>query len=406
VTVLAWAIIVLSGLAIPISVVSSLMVAAHSHGTSSVGPLGWLIVVAGPPASLVGGIGLLRRKRWAYFYVLAILGTVLLVNSYRVIRSPFGSSKQTVVNGVLTTTVTMGGIYYLPLVATCAALLVKLLSRSVRTEFGIQQIAILSPPPPVGTAMPAGSTGIQPATTGRIAGSQSPPESEANWRVGHQGRDSMYYEEFRNGAWQRLEIDGEMLMGRAHHAVYFASPQRWLGYPEWARHRRDEIIARIKTQFREPDYDYGTEAVQTGAPLSGTPAPPLLQPASGVILSGPRVPVSRPGASVTHQPVGRSTSPAVWLVLVVLFGLSGFMFWLVKAGLGKGETFFPSKLASQRRSVSRAADPVMFWTSISLYAAVGIGSAGLGIWGIKVGSARSPGHRGARARSSEREPVR
>jgi hypothetical protein len=66
----------------------------------------------------------------------------------------------------------------------------------------------------------------------------------------------MYYEEWSHGGWQRIRIEGEMLMGRAHHVIYFASPQAWLNYPEWARHRRDEIISRIKSVFCPPDYEY------------------------------------------------------------------------------------------------------------------------------------------------------
>ena len=27
-----------------------------------------------------------------------------------------------------------------------------------------------------------------------------------------------------------------MLMGRAHHVIYFASAERWIHYPEWVRH--------------------------------------------------------------------------------------------------------------------------------------------------------------------------
>ena len=56
--------------------------------------------------------------------------------------------------------------------------------------------------------------------------------------------------------WQRIRIEGEMLMGRAHHVIYFATPQAWLNYPEWARHRRDEIISRIKSVFCPPDYEH------------------------------------------------------------------------------------------------------------------------------------------------------
>ena len=72
------------------------------------------------------------------------------------------------------------------------------------------------------------------------------------WRVGHAGRDAMYYEEFRDGTWQRIDIDGEILMGKAHHAIYFDS----IELPDWAAGRRDEIIERIKSEFRQPQYEY------------------------------------------------------------------------------------------------------------------------------------------------------
>jgi hypothetical protein len=62
----------------------------------------------------------------------------------------------------------------------------------------------------------------------------------------------MYYEEFREGAWHRIEIDGEMLTGKAHHIIYFGS----LKFPDWARERRHEIIERIKSEFRPPGYEY------------------------------------------------------------------------------------------------------------------------------------------------------
>jgi hypothetical protein len=71
----------------------------------------------------------------------------------------------------------------------------------------------------------------------------------------------MYYEELRDGKWERLNLDGEMLMGRAHHIVYFGNREDWKKHPEWAHGRRDEIIDRIKTAFRIPDYEYSGEAV-------------------------------------------------------------------------------------------------------------------------------------------------
>ena len=77
-------------------------------------------------------------------------------------------------------------------------------------------------------------------------------DGQRGWRVGHVGRDAMYYEEFRDGTWHRIEIDGEMLVGKAHHVIYFAS----LRFPEWASERRDEIIGRIKSEFHPPEYEY------------------------------------------------------------------------------------------------------------------------------------------------------
>ena len=76
------------------------------------------------------------------------------------------------------------------------------------------------------------------------------------WRVGHRGRDSMYYEELVDGRWERLEISGEMLMGEAHHVIYFASASAWQEYPAWARDRRSEIVSRVQHAFPAPDYEY------------------------------------------------------------------------------------------------------------------------------------------------------
>src|SRR5688572_12912606 len=102
-------------------------------------------------------------------------------------------------------------------------------------------------------------------------------DGRRGWRVGHEGRDQMYYEELHRGAWERIDVDGEMLTGRAHHVIYFATPARWLGYPSWARDRRDEIIARITSEFREPDYEYSGLTAAAGAassPVESNVAPP------------------------------------------------------------------------------------------------------------------------------------
>jgi hypothetical protein len=76
------------------------------------------------------------------------------------------------------------------------------------------------------------------------------------WRVGHVGRDGMFYEELVDGRWERLDIDGEMLVGGAHHIIYFASEAEWVKYPAWARSRRAEIVGRIESALSPPDYEH------------------------------------------------------------------------------------------------------------------------------------------------------
>lgn len=77
-----------------------------------------------------------------------------------------------------------------------------------------------------------------------------------SWRVGHRGRDEMYYEEVVNGRWERIWIDGEMLCGKAHHVIYFPSDTQWEKFPDWTRGRQVEIVARIKQEFAPPGYEY------------------------------------------------------------------------------------------------------------------------------------------------------
>ena len=35
-------------------------------------------------------------------------------------------------------------------------------------------------------------------------------DERRGWRVGHEGRDQMYYEELHHGTWERIDVDGEM----------------------------------------------------------------------------------------------------------------------------------------------------------------------------------------------------
>jgi hypothetical protein len=196
-------------------------------------------------------------------------------------------------------------------------------------------------------------------------------EGQRGWRVGHRGRDQMYYEELHQGVWERIEIDGEMLTGRAHHVIYFATPERWLAYPPWARERRAEITARITSEFREPDYEYHGLAATAGAAPSA--AATNVAPVGASARKG--------GAPVAPVAGNRALLVAVLVLLV----LAAAMSWLVTRGVTRGETYLPLKQATLRRTVSREQEPVTFWISIGVYAAIGAGALALGVLGGRAG---------------------
>lgn len=182
--------------------------------------------------------------------------------------------------------------------------------------------------------------------------------TERTWRVGHRGRDQMYYEELVDGRWERIEVQGEMLMGRAHHVIYFASPAAWSQYPAWAQGRRDEIIARVKSEFREPDYEYhGDEARQ--APGDGQSSP-LAKP-------------TRRG----HRIQGMG---ALLLTIILFVAIGGATGWMTVRGLSTGLTTLPLKRATLRRPVARAEEPATYWLSITLYAGISVGAIGASAW--------------------------
>jgi hypothetical protein len=339
VTVLGWCLIVASALASVISFFTVLIIVAGSYGTSSGMTLEGLTIILGPPLTLVAGIALLYRKPWARFYLIALICVVLAFNGYHIIRGPTPQSTQASADGVVTTRLESPAQYSLPVIALCIGLLLKLFSPSIRSEFGTS------------------------SSMGRVIATQ--------WRVGHQGRDRMYYEEERDGEWQRIEISGEMLMGQAHHVIYFDPPERWQSYPEWARNRRAEIISRIKSEFREPDYEYYGDGE---APSSIEPSVPPILPSA-----------SQTAAFLASQKATPKQMGVLGLFILVFLAIAGGMFWLVNDGIHRGETLYPTKRATQRRSVSLQQEPTMFWTSLGLYGFIGLGSSVLALWFIQQG---------------------
>jgi len=172
----------------------------------------------------------------------------------------------------------------------------------------------------------------------------------------------MFYEEWRDGRWHRIAIDGEMLAGRAHHVIYFPSPEAWATLPAWACDRREEIVARIKSEFREPDYEYQDDAA--------------------AVVRASVVPTTAAARPVALTPTTPGQRRALALVLAMLLAFSGWMAWIVKEGIDKGEVRFFAGKGTMRRMVVREKEPVMFHVSVGLYAAVGAGALGLFGWGL------------------------
>ncbi|MCW1923661.1 hypothetical protein OKA05_13935 [Luteolibacter arcticus] len=330
-TAAGWLFIVTGTLLLPISVISLLMILARSYGTASADAIGFLSVVVAPPAALVTGIGLRCRRAWAWPVALLLAGFLVALNIRDLLDHRSTTETTVSPSGVRTTVLASPPNYHsLPLIAVGAALIAMLLRRPVRSELRVARAAAVSMTRPTSHDL------------------------KRDWRVGHRGRDGMYYEEEHGGNWQRIDIDGEMLMGPAHHVIYFASPAAWQRYPEWARHRREEIIARIKSEFRPPDYEYedgGTVAATHPSPLKTTP-----------------------------QQWG-----ALALVIAILLALAVGMGWLVKSGLERDATWFPAKRSSMQRAVARQAEPATYWMAISLYAAIGLGAGGFALWMLREG---------------------
>lgn len=334
VTLLAWVMLLMGALGLPISAITALMILAKSYGTANAGFLDSCVVVLGPALVMVTGWGLFMRWRWALWVTIGLLVVVGMDRGWAMMKGPRETKVYTTESGVKVTEMGAGvSPYALPMGLVCAGLVGWLVSGRVRAEFEVTR------PPALPTMAP-----LSEVTSG---------EEARGWRVGHRGRDLMFYEEKVAGVWQRLEIDGEMLTGRAHHVIYLASAEVWRGYPEWARERREEIVARVKSVFREPDYEYQTWSS-----------------ASGPVVAGPSV----LEAHVGREKVTWKQWAAMAAVILVLMGVSGGMGWMVAQGISRGETKMPSKYASHRRVLKREEEPVSFWAALGVYGLVGLGS--------------------------------
>ena len=327
VTILGWLLIIASAILLPISIISILMLLANSYGTNTFELFGFLTVIVAPPLTFLAAICLLFRMRWAHLYLLILSASLLAHEIHGMIIGPTPEKVTYSASGFKTTVMATSGAYSLPLMAICALLIVFLLSKRVRSEFYTRT----KTPPPL--PLPADPRG---------------------WRVGHHGRDMMYYEEWIGGAWQRIDIDGEMLMGPAHHVIYFRTASAWQAYPEWARNRREEIIARIKAEFRAPEYEYQDDTSSGGGTI--TPAFPTPAPVTPERRSDPK------------------SLPVLAFGFLLFLGIAGVTGWFAKEALTTGRTMLVIKNTSHRRMVHRDQEPAMFYTIVGLQSFLCIGS--------------------------------
>lgn len=74
---------------------------------------------------------------------------------------------------------------------------------------------------------------------------------------------------------------------------------------------------------------------------------------------------------------------ALRLAIVLVLAVSIGMAWLVGRGLTTGATYLPVRRPAPQSLVVRANEPAMYWTSIGIYATIGLGTFGLAAWGIR-----------------------
>lgn len=136
VTILAWIVIALSALMLPISAITAIMVAVGSYGTANTDVLGYFTIVVAPPLTLAAGVCMLLRQAWSRYYIIAALVLVVGVNARDMMREPTPQTTTISPTGVRTTVLASVPTYSVPAMVAALAAIALLLTRRVREEFG------------------------------------------------------------------------------------------------------------------------------------------------------------------------------------------------------------------------------------------------------------------------------
>ena len=288
ITLLGWFVLIGSAIITPISLITLLMIVAGSHGTANANMLDAFFMVCLPPATLIAGLGLLRRWRWSRLYIQVLALTFALWNAGILWRGPTPERTYTSASGV-PTTVLASQVDYPQRLASFAislGIFFALMAKSVRQEFVASirsqdtRNAFTPPDLPVSPTMNTrlSTANFASAPVGQTAQSDSSP------------RD--------------LPLTSPALNTRAFSAGVFSKQQR-------------------------------------------------------------------------------SQQRALLLAIVIMSAIAVGTGWLVHRGLSLGETYLPTKRATHSREVLRGTEPVLFWVSTGLYAALSVGSIGLALWGTR-----------------------
>jgi hypothetical protein len=130
---------VVGAIGLPLSFIAPLMMLSGGPGQAGGSFIGGAIVILGPLATLVAGIGLIRRRRWGHFYAVAVSAALAANSVFVVIRDPIPESSTVSATGTVTTRLATGVDYPVEIliVVICAGLIWELLSPAVRADFGI-----------------------------------------------------------------------------------------------------------------------------------------------------------------------------------------------------------------------------------------------------------------------------
>jgi len=138
VTLLAWIMMLVGVVGLPISAITAMMVLVHSYGTANAGFLDTCTVVLGPLFIITTAVGLLRRWRLAHGVTIALMLVIFVAQAWQLVQGPRPATISTSASGVITTT--MGSdtnVTSLLTMLVCAGLSLKLASRDVRQEFKV-----------------------------------------------------------------------------------------------------------------------------------------------------------------------------------------------------------------------------------------------------------------------------